>query len=213
LIGHELGHQVNGDQRRSFIVRNAIRSLGHWAYLRRPAPSHSGQGLAALGEVVMVIVLLPAAAVAGALQQLLSILASRQGLSAEYYADELAAKAGGTGAAVALSEKLLIAPACQRQVIHTAKFDPASDPWRDVAGYAAGIHPHEWERQRRLGRRRLPAIDDNHPPSQLRADLLRRLPHRDPAVRLTPDQAKAIDQELSKPTSAVTAYLRSEFAA
>ncbi len=212
LIGHELGHQVNRDQRRTLVVRGAINSLGRWAYLLRPAPIHrSGVGVADLAEVMMAVMLSPLTLLAAALHRLLWILASRQGLSAEYYADQLAAKVAGTEAGAALAEKLLIARACDRRVTHTAKFEPAVDPWREVAAYAASIPPHEWERQRRLGRLRLPAIDSTHPPNQLRADLMRRLTHSDAAVTLTAAQADAIERELSAPRAVVTASLHARF--
>ncbi len=212
LVGHELAHQLNNDQRNGMLVDGAAVSMGRWAYLLNPW-SRIGpiRGLAALAEPLAIACMLPFAMAAAGLQWLLTVLAGRQGLSAEYYADVLAAKAGGTEAAVSGLEKLLLAGACHRHLIHTAKFKKSADPWRELAAYANGTPSHEIERQRRLGRLRLPAIDSKHPPTQLRADLIRNLPHRTALVVMDAERASAIDAELSGAIASATARLRSWF--
>jgi len=209
LIGHELGHQLNGDQRRARPVRLAMVSLRNWAYLLKPGRSiYRTRGIAAVSEFLTLLVLLPLAATALGLRRLLAILAGRQGLSSEYYADELSARVAGTAAAAALAEKLLVADACSRFVQQTVKFEPATDPWEAVGNYARGIPQQEWERQRRLGRLRLPAIDSSHPPSQLRADLLRARAYQEPVIRLTPNQAEVLDRELARYGAGVAKRVR-----
>ncbi|HTW12229.1 MAG TPA: M48 family metallopeptidase [Solirubrobacteraceae bacterium] len=212
VIGHELGHQVNRDQRRSFLVRGATRTMATWAYVLKPGGRITPlRGLAVLGETLAAIAMLPFALAAGALSNWLATLAARQGLAAEYYADVLAARAGGTQAATAGLEKLLVADACSFQLIQTVKYDKSADPWEHLASYAADIPEHERERQRRLGRLRLPAIDSSHPPTQLRADLVRSLAPAEPQVVLSPEREAAITQEISKPAAAATRRLRSRY--
>lgn len=214
LIGHELAHQLNGDLRRNLFVHGAVSSLTRWEYVLSPVMAGSlrnRRSMAVIGEWLMVVLLLPISLAAGAFARALDVLANRQGLSAEYYADLLGARVAGTQAGARLAEKLLIAQACSDKVIHTAKFDRAADPWQVVAAYAAQIPPHEWERQRRLGRLRLPAIDSSHPPSQLRADLIRLRDHVEPVVQVSSDDAARIDAELAKPAAWVTKRLHERF--
>jgi len=218
LVAHELGHQLNHDQRNGVLVHGAAFSMSRWAYLLTPPKSTlrprgrvgpSAAGLTVLGEMLVLLLLLPLAAAAAGLAWLLDVLAGRQGLAAEYYADSLAAKAAGTEAAVSALERLLLAEACFRRLHQVAKFDKAADPWAAVAAYAASFPAGELERQRRLGRLRLPAINSEHPPTQLRADLVRSLPYETAKVVMDSGQAAGIERELAGPVGAATQYLRS----
>jgi hypothetical protein len=122
--------------------------------------------------------------------------------------DELAA---GTGAAVSLAEKLLMAPACERRILHNSRFQQDVDPFAEVAAFASEIPEYEWERQRRLGRRHLSRIDATHPPSQLRADLLSHRAGCAATVHLTVADAERIDQELATRAQQITHALRQRF--
>jgi hypothetical protein len=212
LITHELGHQLNRDQRNGMLVHGAAISMHQWSYLLTPGRSMATlRGLAAVGEIVANAILLPLAAAAGGLSWLLRVFAGRQGLSAEYYADALAASVAGTDAACGMLERLLLAEACDTRLHHVAKFDKAADPWIAVAASAAAIPALELERQRRIGRLRLPAIDSSHPPSQLRADLVRGLPFATGKVVMDEARTVAIDRELAGSMSAATKLLRSYY--
>jgi Zn-dependent protease with chaperone function len=212
LIGHELGHQMNNDQRKSMLVFGAAVSMAQWSYLLNPGKGMVRfRGLASLGELIAIVLMLPLALAAAGLAWLLDVLGSRQGLAAEYYADTLSAKIAGTDAAVGSLERTLVAGSCSRHLIHTAKFDKSADPWAELARFAAAIPGTELERQRRLGRLRLPAIDSTHPPTQLRADLIRKLPYRTAEVVLDSGRAAAIDRELSGPVNAATVRLRKAY--
>lgn len=212
LIGHELGHQVNRDQRRKLLVWGAAVSMAQWSYLLNPRGGNVRyRGLAALGELLAIALMLPLSASAAGLAWLLNVLGSRQGLAAEYYADALAATVAGTDAAASGLERLLLAESCFRRLEHTAKFDKEADPWAELAGYAAAIPAQEIERQRRLGRLRLPAVDSTHPPTQLRADLVRKLPYRTAAVVMDAGQRAAIDAELAGPLRGATALLHKQY--
>jgi Peptidase family M48 len=213
VIAHELAHQVNGDQRNGMLVHGAAISMARWSYLLDPRSRITPlrPGVERLAEQLAILLMLPVAAAAAGLSWLLDVLAGRQGLSAEYYADALAARAAGTDAAISGLERLLLAEACVRQLHHIAKFDKAADPWRALADYAAAIPANELERQRRLGRLRLPSINSTHPPTQLRADLVRMLPYE--VVKVVMDQGRtaAIDRELAGAVSSATKLLHSYY--
>ena len=212
LIGHELGHQLNKDQRKSMLVYGAAYSMARWSYLWKPGARITPvRGLPALAEPLAFLVMLPVTLSAAGLAWLLMVLGARQGLAAEYYADVLAAEAAGSSATASLLEQLLLAEACHRQLEHVAKFKQDADPWTELAAYAASIPAQERERQRRLGRLRLPAVDDSHPPTQLRADLIRKLPSRTPKVTLDSSRAATIEHELARITARATANLRSRY--
>lgn len=205
LLGHELGHSTNGDLREMRFFDATLGSVRRWRLVLLPTPSPVGrragagiQGLVAFMEQFVVpIVLLPLSAVIGTIGNTLHLLAQRQGQRCEYYADELAARAGGSDAAIGLADKLLVADACWRVVIQTLKFGKGADPWRAVRDFALSIPPSEWDRRRLLGRRRLNRIDTSHPPSIFRADLLRSRPPRPAAIILPAERSATIDAELA----------------
>jgi Zn-dependent protease with chaperone function len=208
LIGHELSHQLNHDQRKTKLVYGAAVSMRQWSYLLTPSRLNVRRGrgggtvgtaVAALGDLLLPVIMLPIAAAAAGLSWLLVVFGSRQGLAAEYYADALAARVGGTDAAAGMLERLLLAGPCPGQLHHVAKFEEDADPWGAVAAYVVTIPPLELERQRRLGRLRLPATDSNHPPTQLRADLVRALPYETAEVVVDHGRATAIEAELAGP--------------
>jgi Zn-dependent protease with chaperone function len=218
LIGHELGHQLNRDQRNGMLVHGAAISMRQWSYLLTPSTvlrqrggGTMGTAAAAAGELVANLLLLPLAAAAAGLSRLLTIFAGRQGLSAEYYADALSARVAGSDAAASSLENHLLAPICVRQLQHIAKFDKEADPWTAISAFADTIPAHEIERQRRLGRLHLPAINSTHPPTQLRADLVRALPHETGTVILDAGRAAAIERELEGPRAGATKLLRSYY--
>lgn len=208
LLGHELGHRVNGDLRRQWALSAALVSLRRWRRVLLPAPRRARLGAGGVGGLVQVVemllvpaILIPLSALIGVVGDLLHLVVQRQGQRCEYYADELAARAGGSAGAIGLTEKLLIADACLRVVTQTIKFRRASDPWDTVGEFARSIPASEWDRRRLNGRRRLHRIDVSHPPSMFRADLLRSRPDRPAVVTLPSDRSAAIDAELASATA------------
>lgn len=217
LIGHELGHGVNGDLRSTALVGRALRTLAYWYLLFRPASRGiSRRGATAAGGVVMVaeglllpLVLIPITILIGFAGQALELIANRHGQRCEYYADELSARAAGTAGAIGLYEKLLVGDICRRVLVQAARFSRGADPWRAVKAEVDAIPPGEWERRRRLAKRRLNRIDVSHPPTQLRGDLLRDRPGRAATVTLTPERSELIDAELAPGAKAIEAGVHS----
>jgi Zn-dependent protease with chaperone function len=218
LLGHELGHRTNGDLRSKVVFSAALFSLHRWHLVLLPSrsPSRTGRrarssmdGVAMLIEqLILPLILIPASVLVGLIGSLLSLLAQRQGQRCEYYADELAARAAGSAAAAALTDKLLIGDACWRVVVRTLKFGKGADPWQAVTEFAASMPEKEWERRRLVGRRKLNRIDTSHPPSIFRSDLLRARRPVTAAVTLSDDRSAAIDAELAAVRPAVLAQLK-----
>jgi hypothetical protein len=109
---------------------------------------------------------------------------------------------------VSLTEKMLAGDISTRAMNRAVKFIAGSNPWLAVREQVSITPDAEWERLRRVARRRLSRIDVSHPPTQLRADLLRARPVREPTVVLDEAVADAIDSELAPVAATVTAALR-----
>jgi Zn-dependent protease with chaperone function len=221
LLGHELGHAVNGDLRRLVVVRRAIFSLWMWQILLTPARSltrRRGQrsrddALVRLAEYLTPVIMLPFAFAISLLRAGLDLISSRNGQRSEYYADELAARTGGSDAAVSLTEEQLAGETCTRAMTRAVKFTAGADPWPAVREQVLATPQAEWERLRRVARRRLSRIDVSHPPTQLRADLLRARPVREPSVVLDAGVAAEIHRELAPAAATITAGLRATLGA
>ncbi|MFG3228726.1 M48 family metalloprotease [Kitasatospora sp. NPDC048194] len=120
LLGHEFGHRVNGDHRRSFWLYSAVAALAGWYHMARPGRSGWGAQLEYGGPANGVPLLLRLGAILGAavlravawllLQglRLFDRLTLRAGQQAEYRADALAVRVGGREAAHGMLAALLL---------------------------------------------------------------------------------------------------------
>ncbi|MBR7834477.1 M48 family metalloprotease [Actinospica durhamensis] len=219
LLGHELGHQVNGDSTRSLLALSAHGSLTEWTRLLHPRQD-SGErrttrrmmytrsrfgsaGLAALlTPIVMAVVFLPFFAVAVGCQSALERLALLCGQRAEYLADELGARLAGTDASLGLCTKLTLGPSCtaflgaRRLAKSKAKPDP-STLWADFRGYVESMPDTEIQRRLIVDRVHNTRTDRTHPAGHLRLALLRERPQLPGTLRVTDAEWAAIDAELA----------------
>jgi Zn-dependent protease with chaperone function len=99
LLGHELGHGANGDNRQGVFVGGALRALVRWYELVRPGRDSA---FAARGNpfamVAGLLLLIPQAVIGGALYCVIvafGLASLRVGQRAEYLADAMAVRAGG----------------------------------------------------------------------------------------------------------------------
>jgi Zn-dependent protease with chaperone function len=206
LLGHDFGHRINGDLRRTVFVGRAITTVRRWRVLLEPefgpVRHTSSNGLGALSAVVaellMPLLLIPLALLVETFGNGMQLIASRQGQRSEYYADELAAGAAGTAAAVSLLEKMLIGDMCQRFLLHTIKHQRDTNVWHAVRAFAESVPETEWQRRSRLATRRLQRVDSSHPPSQLRASVLLDRPTKQPSVVLDAGRSAIIDAEFAR---------------
>jgi Zn-dependent protease with chaperone function len=218
LLAHELGHGVNGDVRRTAFVGTAITSLERWRQLLEPRLFRAGRsaggvngagGLASFAEGLVPLILLPFALTVEAAGILLVRLANGQGQRSEYYADQLAAAAAGSAAAITLLDKLLLAGGCEFTIRQLRQYRHDADFWRELSMFAASVPELEWQRLAKLSVRDLDGIDTAHPPTALRATLLREQPARSAVVTLDSARSARIDSELAEPAARIAARLRS----
>src|SRR5262249_46197728 len=113
ILAHEVAHGVNRDATRSFLVGSALSALDEWIGLLRGQHDHPTEwaeggtifAILAISQILagylFWVLSIPFAAVQTLLAQLLWL--NKQ--QAEYFADYLAAKAAGTGAAVSALQR------------------------------------------------------------------------------------------------------------
>ncbi|SOB88811.1 M48 family metallopeptidase [Streptomyces sp. 1331.2] len=232
LLGHEFGHRVNGDRRRSFWLYSAVSALRAWYGMARPGHD----GLVVGRDEVSMLVRLGAAfgrlvlrGVAWVLYQglvLFDRLTSRAGQQAEYHSDVLAARvAGGKAARGTLAALLLfnsvdtaihqiraeergrprIFRARSRRT-EDAPAPPAPDLlWERVREHLASVPAIERERLLRLSARDRSAVDGSHPPTHLRIALAARGGDGDGAV--TAAESASIATELAPHRARIAAGL------
>jgi Zn-dependent protease with chaperone function len=208
VLGHEFGHFVNGDPARGLLTQPALRTPLILADLVRPAESFVGGTLwAQLAERAMwpfqmllqrLFLLIGTGVVA---------VAARDHQRAEYCADALAVRLAGTVATEALmidfagAEQLVAAIAAaergtqanpetaRRNHPGAAGWRSAADAWRarldvsDVLEKSVAEDTSLWH---------------DHPPSGLRARIVRSWPHTDPSVVLSEEDSAKIDAELHR---------------
>ncbi|MET8627515.1 M48 family metallopeptidase [Kitasatospora sp. NPDC004669] len=237
LLGHEFGHRVNGDHRRSLWLHSAITALAAWYGLARPSRlRHPGSPLLIqFGEMIANVLLKVVAWLLYRGVVLLDRLTSRAGHQAEYRADALAARVGGTEAARGMLAALLLggsariavsraradgrqrprghrrtarAQGTRAQESHDTHEAPAADLfWERLRERLVSVPDTERERLRRCSARERAAVDTTHPPTHLRLALMDRCGARPAAVTTTPAEVEAIAAELAPHRARVAAAL------
>ncbi|MEU4586796.1 M48 family metallopeptidase [Kitasatospora aureofaciens] len=234
LLGHEFGHRVNGDRRRSFWLYSAVSAL--WAWYDMARPGHDGP-VAGRDEVSMLVRLgavfgrLVLRGVAWVLYQglvLFDRLTSRAGQQAEYHSDVLAGRVAGGEAARGMLAALLL-PGSVDTAIHRVRAEERGRPrigrsrsrrtedapappapdllWERVREHLASVPAVERERLLRLSARDRSAVDGSHPPTHLRIALAARAGDGDAAVTVTAAESASITAELAPHRARIAAEL------
>ncbi|GGQ65364.1 M48 family metallopeptidase [Couchioplanes azureus] len=195
LLGHELGHFVNGDVRRLPLQTMALTTLGELASLTRPyLPRGSGLYDLIVGAAQWVLF-----RVVRALHLLVVSLSQRDSQRAEYLADALAARAAGTPAAVRMMDMFLVTDALETVICREARARRAGAAWREAADTVRRNLAGSLPLLRQLSRREEASLFASHPPTGLRAAMLQCRPHLPAEVTLTESQSARIDEEIAGP--------------
>lgn len=210
LLGHELGHGSNGDQRRGPWLHTALRTLEAWHALMMP---HAGDRFRprngskrAFDDLVTWLLLwcaVPVRLLHGALHRLTALSSQR----AEYLADEMAARVASSAAAGGMLGKLFLKDsvgnhvsqlrAAARNRALPAGADPVEEFWTGLSAYLESVPATERERRARLSAREMTAVDTRHPPTHLRVRLRSERPQQPAAVVADRSQWAAIHRELA----------------
>lgn len=210
LLGHELGHQVNGDSTQGLLVATARHSLQEWRVLFYPnnGPSRRvARGPAGLGQVLVPVILLPFYLLMTGAQQFYGWLQVHVSLRAEFLADDIAARTASTTAALSLLRKLNTRSSVEAYVTR-AKFaraasrkaptvEDAMEMWIGLQDFMKTIPEHEYVRAARISEYRGTQIDASHPADYLRVRLLKGRPSHDAAVTVSEDEWLGVDVEVA----------------
>ena len=198
LVAHELAHGRNGDVRRSMIVTSALNTLSELYRSLLPGASlltFSSFGiLDYLGRGLMWLAAQP-------IKWLLLLelhLLLRDMQRAEYLADALAAEVAGTEATTELHERLLLNSVIELTIQHAARdhLDP-EQLFEAIHNDLAAVPERERQRRLRAAALEQTKLDDTHPPTAMRIELLQHRPPRTPNVLLDDESSHTIDLELA----------------
>ncbi|GAA2226766.1 hypothetical protein GCM10010430_02440 [Kitasatospora cystarginea] len=212
LLGHEFGHDVNGDHRRSLWLASAMSALTEWYRFSLPTRrrSRSRKLFDQIADLLAGLARWLIRQLVSALLDLLETLTTRSGQRAEYHADRLAAEVASPRAAYGMLSALLLDSSAETirlryrsaARLHGSRSRrsaaaPGPDLWAEFGGMAAALPPAELERRMRLSARQLGAVDRTHPPTHLRLRLLGTRPETEAAVLLSDAEAELIEAELA----------------
>lgn len=196
LLGHEIGHGVNGDATRGFIVWAALRALNEWIYFLRAPFHHAETALQMVSACVPWVLSVPFALLRSVLIQLLWIDKQR----AEYFADYLGSTISGTDASVSSLRKMRVGAEHMEGVLlrHAVK---SSQSGAYILGlfrqHLVSLPECEWERYARLGESEGTRLDNTHPPTAHRVAFLEAHRVTEPLVAVDDDTMARVDTELA----------------
>jgi Zn-dependent protease with chaperone function len=198
LIGHELGHSVNGDFTRMFFVGSAINALEGWYNLVRPTSLLSSEsGIPGFVMLPVNIVLFALARCAWFGVYLLAHLLYRDGQRAEYLADYHASVVAGSVAGVS-SNKLIYFYDLFEFTVQKVAANPSGRRLFEELEYQRGMLPErELERIGRVSMMEQSRLNMSHPPTIYRMEFLRKRYAGEPKVVMTPSEAERLNQELA----------------
>lgn len=195
LIGHELGHGANGDQRRSLFVVGALSALIElWAALEPDALLPTEEGLIAYIQLPFRLIQLGLARLVLTFAAVLLMLLYRDSQRAEYYADALGARASGRRATLAMLERLHAAYLVARMTW----VGETADPVAAVVEKVRRLPDRQRERLRRVERLEGSRLDYTHPPTVYRVEALESRPEDSAAYVLGLGASDAVDRELER---------------
>lgn len=196
LLGHELGHFINGDVRRGLLTQPAFTMLGRAADLVRPVDSSMVDN-AGPGTVLVEILQRLLYRMLFGMQVALLWLGLRDAQRAEYLADELSARSGGSAAAASLLDALVVIDSIEMVVHRDMRAGHGPAQWRRSADEARESASDRLPALRQLSVRDEPSLFASHPPAGLRARMIRERPPHAPAVTLTEGRLEEVDRELA----------------
>jgi Zn-dependent protease with chaperone function len=197
LLGHELAHEVNGDAAHTFYVGSATGTLTRAYDVLRPASRMSSGPvfLVAADRATRLVQQIGQAVIRGVLwiEMRIDYQASQR---AEYRADELAVGVASSDASIAVLDKVALAPGCLLAIRIAREKDRRAELMATSRSYVDGLTDRERERWRRRSLLRNERIDDTHPPTRRRIDLIRDRPPSGAAVELSAADSTVIDDEV-----------------
>ncbi len=199
LIGHELGHLKYADTRRALLTQPARTTFGRLGQLVRPptvSAVDTGSGFHLVVLLVWTIVGGALAVFSYAIHRKLNAIAAQDNRTVELRADEAAAHAGGTEAALRLQDVLAMLPLLTTFVQHHVPRNEAAQQWRHLLGTVRDRDAATAPAWRQLSNRTDASLWASHPAPGRRHQWLSARPQRGAAVVLDEADAERLEREL-----------------
>jgi Zn-dependent protease with chaperone function len=199
LLGHELGHFVNGDVRRGLLVQPVFTTLAVVDSLLAPSATPRESGLVErLATAVWGLL-------AGLLREVLTLVrlvlvgpAQRDAQRAEYLADAFAARLAGTVPAVAMLDLFASGDTVAMVAMREARKGSPAAVWREETQRILDAAPDDLAGRRQRSVETGGSFFASHPPAGLRAALLESRPAVAADLTLTAADNDRIDAQLDK---------------
>lgn len=196
LLGHELGHCVNGDPNRGLIVGSAINTLASWSELLHPGPAASS----AIGILLLPFTLLMIGVAKGVrlLFYALIHLLWQDSQRAEYLADHLGATVGGSNSMLLLLNQLALSATFWNTLQRTSLAGAGQelDFFQELRHQMEIVPLRERERIKRVTLKEESRLDATHPPTVYRIEMLKIHPVATGQVILSSELSERIENEL-----------------
>jgi Zn-dependent protease with chaperone function len=194
LIAHELAHSANGDASRSFFIASAIQALRAWHNMLNDKRTDQITILMSLYFIIPRLI----ASILRLIATILELLLASDSQRAEYLADNMSARAGGTQASLSLLHKLLLADSLETKLGSFYEIGGTQGVFEALRRKAAHVPPRELERAARVERSLASRLDATHPPIAYRIELLQTRSALHPEVVVSTQEIEAIERELSQ---------------
>nr|WP_221381948.1 M48 family metallopeptidase [Actinoplanes polyasparticus] len=199
LLGHELGHLKYADVRRDTLTAPARESFGRLSRLIRPpavSPWELGPSIQLAGLLIWQLTAGVVSWLLFAVHLAINKVSARDQRTVELRADDLAARAAGTEAALQLLDALAAVPVLTEYVQHHVPKGEAAIRWRRMLRTVQEREAPTAPARRQLSIRTDASLFASHPAPGRRHQWLSARPARAAAVHLTGTEAETLEHEL-----------------
>jgi Zn-dependent protease with chaperone function len=208
VLAHELGHNVNGDIRRSLVVGTALRTLATWYQVFRPKYQTQLVPGVAIFQVVYRVLRYPLLTITKGLYRFELKLSLPLHQRAEYLADALSARYAGTEPLLSTLDKLLLVSSTSQVLRQIIFYQPKADLLAELRRRLETVPPRERDRLRRADRLQAESLYATHPPVFRRRDVLLTRRTEPGRSRVSSSDWDAVERELAPALAAVAKELR-----
>ncbi len=204
LLGHEVGHLVNGDPTTAAYGVWGAGSIARLAEIFSPrrvrlnVPDSEIQPVEDLADLLLRILFVAPYLVLSGLTTILWRLSMRDQKQAEIYADALGLRLGGTAGLVSVQKALLFSRTTEKAIRAAARASADPAVWRAAASADLAQRDAAVPRAVQLSLRHDAERYGSHPPEGLRLRLAQEWPAVPPAAIAPGAIMRAIDYELRR---------------
>jgi Zn-dependent protease with chaperone function len=206
VLAHELGHNVNNDVRRKYLLATSIGALTVWVNTLTPKTKvhHFPRAL------FTTLVRNPLRELATRALHTQLRLSSAVSRLAEYKADDISASVAGTDAAVRALDKALIIGSSLDLLVRTASYAPQADLWAREKRYVDSFPPRQRRRLRRIDELSPSDMYATHPKTWRRISYLVADPVVPSVTPITQAPVAGVQEELTPELRKLAQDMRSQ---